>query len=446
MSKSNLRPMGRVAIIGRPNVGKSTLFNALTRSRKSVVRNEPGVTRDIIIEPADWWGREFDVIDTGGITETQDTFSPLIRQQVIQLLGSVDLLVVVLDGKFGLCPEDRDLVRIANESGKPFLLVVNKVDRFQDDELIKSEFYALGHDLLAASFEQRRNVDEIVEWIIRNLPESEASHRKGIRLAIVGKPNVGKSSLCNYLLQENRMLVSDVAGTTVDAVEASFQHGDHDLVIVDTAGLRRQSKRKDGVEYLSAVKSQEAIRRSDVVLLVVDATVGPTEQDAKILEKAVEVNKGFILVANKADLAEEEIPGYRQKFRDQLAREFHFMSDVNLHFISAKTGRGVDKLLDAVVEIYEKLHMRIPTSELNDFFFNTIRKAPAPVYGVSDVKFYYLTQTHQTPPSFICFVNHPEGVNAGYKRFLVKRIQENWNLTGIPIRIFTFKSEGRIDA
>lgn len=430
----------KVAIIGRPNVGKSTLFNVITESRKAVVKDQAGVTRDIIIEPVDIWGKQFDLIDTGGITEAGDLFSKLIREQVSEFLHSVDLVVAVMDGRAGLLPEDRDIIRIAKQTGKPFLLVINKVDKVAEEEMAKSDFYEFGVDIVSASFEQRRGLSDILEWITQRVPARKDEIKEGVRIAIVGKPNVGKSSLSNAILGSNRMLVSDVAGTTVDSVESPFYVNNKKFVLVDTAGLRRSSRREDDVEIISAFKSQEAIRRADLVLLVVDGVQGPTEQDSKIMQAILEDHRGVILVANKSDLGQKEVPEYRKTFRDQVARNFHFYEDVPVVFTSAKMSHGLDDLYEMVEKISEKLQFKIPTSELNDFFFETIRKAPAPVFGNNNVKFYYLTQTYQTPPAFIAFANHPEGVTTGYRRFLIKNIKERWDLHGIPIRIFCMKN------
>jgi GTPase len=259
-------------------------------------------------------------------------------------------------------------------------------------------------------------------------------------LAIVGKPNVGKSSLCNCLLGEQRMIVSEVAGTTVDAVDTQLTVNGKSYILVDTAGLRKSAKRKDDVEILSAFKSQKAIGRADIVLLVIDGLQGPSEQDAKILENILENHKGVVVVANKSDLAMSSVAEYRQNFREKIAQVFHFFPDVIVSFVSAKTGYGIDKLFDIIDEVHQKLTLRLSTSELNNFFFETIRKAPAPVFRNKDVKFFYLTQTHQMPPSFIAFANFPEGVTPAYRRFLAKQVAERWGLKGIPIRIFVLGS------
>ena len=430
------RATSRVAIIGRPNVGKSTLFNYLTDSRKAVVKNQPGVTRDIQIEPGEVWGVKFDVIDTGGLTESQDLYSKLIREQVIDFLKSVDHLIVVLDGRAGLCPEDRDIIRIAKESGRPFMTVINKVDHLHNIELLTAEFYELGVELKTASFEQRYGMDEVLEWIVDQVKRTEHTTRAGLTLAMVGKPNVGKSSLCNRLLGEKRLLVSDRAGTTTDAVDTELVYEGRKFVLIDTAGLRRSVNRGEDLEIISTFKTRDAIGRSDIVLLVVDGNEGPTSQDAKILERILDKHRAVIMVANKIDLAEERMPAYRSWFRKRVEEEMHFFPEIQIAFVSAKTGRGLKDLFDLVVEMEQKITQRIPTRELNDFFIKVIRQAPAPVWGIQNVKFYYLTQTNQQPPAFIAFANHPDGVTPAYRRFLSKRIQEKWQLKGIPIRIF----------
>lgn len=433
----------KVAIIGRPNVGKSTLFNIITETRKAVVKDLAGVTRDIIIEPVDVWGKQFDLIDTGGITEAGDLFSKMIREQVSEFLHSVDLIVAVMDGRAGLLPEDRDIIKFAKQTGKPFLLVINKVDSVSEEEMAKADFYAYGVDIVSASFEQRRGLSDILEWITKRIPERSEQITEGLRLTIVGKPNVGKSSLSNAILGENRMMVSEVAGTTIDSVETPFYVNNKKFMLVDTAGLRRSSRREEDLEIISAFKTKEAIRRADVVLLVVDGTTGPTEQDAKIMQAILDDHKGVILVANKSDLGQKEIPEYRKTFREQVQRNFHFFDDVPVVFTSAKMGHGLDDLYEMIEHVGEKLTQKISTGDLNDFFFQVIRKAPAPVWGNSNVKFYYLTQTYQKPPAFIAFANHPEGVTTGYRRFLIKNIKQKFGLEGIPIRIFCMKSSSK---
>jgi GTP-binding protein len=431
----------KVAIVGRPNVGKSTLFNILTDSRKAVVKNQPGVTRDILIEPVELWGKTFDVIDTGGVTESPDLISKLIREQVSEFLHSVDLVIAVMDGRAGLVPEDRDIIKLVKQVGKPFLLVINKVDRQHEEDMALADFFEFGVDVLGASFEQRRGISEVLEWIHKHMPDTQIQPKKGTRLAFVGKPNVGKSSLCNRFLGEKRMLVSPIAGTTVDSVDSPFMYNDHQYTIVDTAGLRKSARREEDIEILAAFKSQESIRRADLIYLVVDGTIGPTDQDAKIMQSILEDHKAVILVANKSDLGRKQVEDYQKTFREQVERVFHFFRDVPVVFTSAEKGYGIEDLLEETERISESMKIRISTSDLNDFFFETIRKAPAPVWGTTNVKFYYLTQTYQVPPAFIAFANHPDGVDNAYRRFLIKAIKDRWNLHGLPIRIFCMKSK-----
>lgn len=430
------------AIIGRPNVGKSTLFNYLVESRRSVVKNQPGVTRDLIYEEAELWGKTYDLVDTGGITESQDEISQNIREQVIDFLYSVDYLIVVMDYKSGLCTEDREILRIAKESGKEFLLVINKVDRQTDLDIAGAEFYEFGVPLVTCAFESRKGVDQLLEWIHAKLTHAEKEVKEGFCFSIVGKPNVGKSSLTNQLLGRKQQLVTSIAGTTVDSVDFAIDYNGQTYRLIDTAGLRRSSKRYEDVEIISAIKTTQAMQRSDMVLLMIDGTEGPSEQDTKIIEDIIEAHKAVILVVNKLDLCLEDVEEFRKTMREKIERRFHFYVDIPVCFISAKTGRGIKELFKKIEEVREKLSFRVSTGELNDFFMNVIRQAPAPVYGVSNVKFYYLTQTKQVPPSFIAFANHPDGVDNGYRRFLSKRIKEHWGLEGIPVRIFVMKSKG----
>ena len=426
----------QVAIIGRPNVGKSTLFNIITDSRKSVVKNQPGVTRDIVIQRAHAWGKDFDVIDTGGMTEAADRMSQLIREQVIDILSTVDFLLVVVDGRAGLIPEDRDVIRLAQASKKPILIVVNKIDREHELDLKSAEFFEFGAEVVGVSCERRLQVDQILAWICERIADSDKTHERGVTIALVGKPNVGKSSLANKLLGYRRMLVSEIAGTTVDSVDTPLEYNGKQYTLVDTAGLRRSARRTEDVEIIAAFKTQNAIAKADVIALMVSLPDGITEQDAKILSLCLETGKSVVLVANKSDLPVPEQENPRLWFRAQVEDQIQFYPDIPIVFISALTGKGLKDFFAAIDETWEKLHRRIPTSQLNDFFMRVIRQAPAPVYGTVDVKFYYLTQTHQIPPSFIAFANHPEGVTPGYRRFLAKRLKAEFDLEGIPVRIF----------
>lgn len=436
------KPLTNVAIVGRPNVGKSTLFNVLSGMRKAVVKDEPGVTRDILFETAELWGKHYEIIDTGGLTDADDDISVKIKLHVVEFLRSVDFLVVVMDGRAGLLPEDNDIIRIAKESGKPFIIAVNKIDKISELDTLTAEFYQFGTDVVGCSFEQRSGLDPLLQWIFDHVNDNPSFDEDAFILSIVGKPNVGKSSLCNKLLGQERMLVSDIAGTTTDPVDMAFKFNDKNYVLIDTAGLRRTSRRMEDVEVISAFKTEKSIRHSELVLLTIDGTLGPTEQDAKILELIVEQHKGVVLVVNKSDLG-EQMDEYRKRIRAQVEKEFHFYTDIPVVFISATTGKGLKDLFATIEQVREKLYMRIGTRELNDFFMDVIRKAPSPVFNTKDVKFYYLTQTRQFPPSFIAFANHPDGVDNAYRRFISKNLKEHFGLDGIPVRIFVMKSRKR---
>lgn len=429
--------LNQVAIIGRPNVGKSTLFNILTRSRKSMVRNQPGVTRDFIVGETNWWGHDFSVVDTGGLTDDKSDIIKQVKKQVLHVLKEVDLVVAVMDGVAGLTPEDRDIVQIAKESKKPFIIVVNKIDRFQEAEFILSEFYEFGYDLIPTSFEKRDGVDRIVEWIKDNSVSKDVEETNKIRISILGKPNAGKSSLGNHLLGQDRLIVSPMAGTTVDNIESDFKFNAREYTLVDTAGIRRASKREEGIEFISAIKSFGSIGKADIVLLLIDGLLGPTVQDAKIVNEILAKHKPVILVATKSDLTKNKHDeGFRKWFRSRVDDVFHFYPDIPVAFISNLTGHGVKGMFKVVEDVWDKINIKIKTSHINKFLLENIKKTPLPMSGTKKIKFYYMIQTHQKPPSFILFTNYPEGVNPSYRRFLINKLKEEYNLYGIPIRIF----------
>ena len=307
------------AIIGRPNVGKSTLFNYLVESRRSVVKNQPGVTRDLIYEEAELWGKIYDVVDTGGLTEAEDDISTRIRSHVIDFLKSVDYLLVIMDYKSGLCPEDKEIIRIAKESGKDFLLVVNKVDKSHELDIAGSEFYEFGVPLVTCSFENRYGMDRLLEWMSERIETQLSTQSNVFTFSIVGKPNVGKSSLTNQLLGGQKMLVSDIAGTTVDSVDFDFKYNDQPYRLIDTAGLRRTAKRTEDIEIISAFKTSDSIRKSQLVLLMIDGTVGPSEQDTKILQEIIEKDPEALAYWNKFSVSEKKIISAPEKHYTGLA-------------------------------------------------------------------------------------------------------------------------------
>tara|TARA_B100001248_G_scaffold253282_1_gene230355 strand:+ start:16704 stop:18077 length:1374 start_codon:yes stop_codon:yes gene_type:complete len=434
----------QLAIVGRPNVGKSTLFNVLTNTKKALVKDYEGLTRDIQVERGDWLGHEFEVIDTGGITDRESPFALQIKQQVQNLLSTVDAIIFVVDARQGLTLEDRNAFQFVRNSGKPFVIAINKVDSVKDEEVAKYDFYELSECPYSCSFEARRGVSDLLDALMPYLQAQSIKEEKYFTMAIVGKPNAGKSSLTNQLLGEEKMLVSDTAGTTTDSIGAVFQYADKTYKIVDTAGIRRRSKMQDGVEVLSSIKARESIRKADLVLLIVDGLLGPSDQDTKLLSYVVEQAKPAILVANKSDLAEKQIAEYRKSFREKMQEEFHFYSDLPIVFVSAKTSSGIKKLFMQIEEVREKMQRRISTSKLNQFFSEVTKRTPPPVYKTKNVRFLYMTQTEQVPPSFICFVNHSEGVTDSYRRYLINRLKETFDLQGIPLRIYAMRSKASL--
>ncbi len=436
MANNNL---SRFAIVGRPNVGKSTLFNYLVGSRKSLVKNESGVTRDVMFEEAEIWGKSFEIVDTGGLTDSTDHFSELIKTQVRSIIKKTNLILFVTDGRAGLLPEDKDILKLIQKSGVPFLVIINKVDNINELEEAKTDFYEIGNELISLSLERRIGCDLLLEWIYKNTKDIQPIELDDcIKLVCIGKPNVGKSSLVNFLAKEDRLIVSDIAGTTTDSVDVRVNYDDTEYEFLDTAGLRKNND-KTGLEVLSGFKSMNAIKRCNIALLLVDGSEGTSEQDARIVQKCVEMHKPIILVANKIDIAERTIEEFRSSFKKKFAEDFHFINDLPICFISAKTGKGIKALFERINHINSKLNFRISTSDLNEFFTDVIRLAPSPVRGTKSVKFYYLTQTRQIPPSFLCFANYPEAVTPSYRRFLMKNIKKKWDLLGIPIRLFVMK-------
>lgn len=427
----------RILIVGRPNVGKSSLFNRLVRQRKALVINQPGVTRDILKQKTSWWGVDFEVWDSGGIWSEGSAWGSLIDKKVQQAIRISDLILFVMDARSGFMEADKKTFQLVKKSGKPFLALVNKVDELKKSDLLLIDFYRLGTNLFPCAFEQDRGITEVVEWILSH-SKKKVKVEGSVSIPIVcllvaGKTNVGKSTLCNALLKKERMLTSPVAGTTVDVVEDQFQYGNRLYNLLDTAGKTRV---RDKTQSLADFKSHQSFKEADLILILVDYSTGPSRQDAHLIHSCVEEHKAVIVVVNKWDLvAKTDKDISKVEYRKNIQSKFRFYPDLPIVFISALNSSGLGGLMKKVDEVYQKLHLRISTSALNRFFTEVIRKAPAPVYRVQDVKFYYLTQTHQIPPSFIAFANYPEGIRDSYRRFLVRQIQNRWNLKGIPIRI-----------
>lgn len=443
--------MSRVLIVGRPNVGKSSLFNRLIRKRQSLVVNQPGVTRDILKQKTSWWGNNFEVWDSGGLWAEESAYGKIINTKVKQAVQESDLILCVMDARSGLLEEDKKTFHLIRKSGKPFFVLINKVDEQKKEELLLSDFYSLGCRLLACAFEKDRGISEVVEWIVNQLSTKQSvpveEEKSAERLLLIGKTNVGKSTLCNALLKQDRMLTSPVAGTTMDIVSDQFQYGGRLYTLLDTAGKTKSEK--DKTQSLADFKTRQNFKSADLILLLVDYLTGPSRQDAQLIHLCMKEHKAVIIVVNKWDLSEEEpenkLMGFpfkhkKEEYRKNIQDKFRFYPDLPVVFISALHSSGLGALMKKVEDVCQKLQMRISTSELNQFFTQVIRKSPAPVYGTQNVKLYYLTQTKQTPPSFIAFANYPQGIRDSYHRFLIRQIQDKWNLKGIPIRISVLSS------
>ena len=443
MQKLDSEDLFSVALVGRPNVGKSSLFNVLCKKRLALVRNEPGVTRDLRRGVAKWWGKEFSVVDTGGWTNAEDVISRAIKEKLQQHLNSFDFLIFVCDAREGLTSDDKNFFSLVRESGKPFVVALNKCDSEDQNEY---DFYGLGTEtFLKISCEHKIGISDLIEQVFQHVenfeielseedPESHLSD--DFPITVVGKPNVGKSSLVNRILKKEQQLVSSVAGTTTDTLSFEGQHGDMRFLIYDTAGVRRKTKLDGGLEGLTMIKALETIDTADFILVVLDGTESPSRQEARLIERASAQNKPFLIVVNKWDLAKDLDEVNRDTYKKDLIKEFHFLKSFEVVFVSALTGSHIDKLFEKIQFLKEKMSKRISTGELNRFFDRAVKMTPAPFYNNKQVRLYYITQTKQKTPSFLCFANHPKGVTPAYRRFLENRIREEFDFSGVPVRVF----------
>jgi len=427
-----------VAVVGRPNVGKSTFFNRVVGGRVAIVDDRPGVTRDRNFAKADWAGRHFFLVDTGGIIEGSD--EPLdraIREQAYAAVQEADVILFLVDGKAGVHPLDERLADILRKSGPQVLLVVNKMDNFPDDTG-HLDFWSLGMgEPLPVSAISGKGSGDLLDAIVAELPEREGTHGEEegvIRVAVVGKPNVGKSSFVNRLFGEERAVVSEVAGTTRDPVDSRMQYHDRTLVFVDTAGLRRQSKVKDSLEYYSALRTAKVVRGADVCLVLVDATEPIHIQDLRVVEQAWEAGAGVILVANKWDLVEKDHMTAAQ-FKKDIRLRAPFLKWVPVVFTSALSGQRVRKCLDQILEVQDVRNERIPTAEVNQALEALLRHQPPPHSRGRRVKLRYGTQISTGPPTFLFFANLPKALPDHYIRYVHNSLRERWGFVGSPVRI-----------
>ena len=431
------KPM--VAVVGRPNVGKSTFFNKMAGQRISIVEDVPGVTRDRITADVEWLGHVFTLIDTGGIDpRSEDSLLSQMREQAQIAIDMADVICFFTDARDGLTDDDREVANLLRRTGKPVLLVVNKIDyQGLDDSLY--EFYELGlGDPIGISSVNMLGFGDLLDEIIRCLPESDSPEETGgerIQLAIVGRPNVGKSSLTNRLLGINRTMVSDIAGTTRDAVDTEFISEDGIAFnIIDTAGIRRKRSVEDNtLERYSVLRSIAAIKRCDVALLMIDANDGVTEQDTKIAGLIHEEGKGVLIVVNKWDMVEKET-GTLEKTRKKVLNDLKFMDYAPVAFISAFTGQRVNTILQQVSGIYQNARRRVPTGVLNDVINDAVNDLQPPMQGGRRLRIYYATQGSIQPPTFILFVNDPELLNFSYERYLENFFRKTMDFSGTPIR------------
>ena len=423
-----------VALVGRPNVGKSALFNRIVGHDTAIVSEEAGTTRDRHFARAEWQGRGFFLVDTGGITD--DSRAPLdaaVRQQVEVAIEEADLLLMVVDGKNGLHPIDGRIAEILRGSGKPFIVVVNKVDNPTDPGWY--EFFELGAgDPVPVSAINGKQSGDLLDLIVSRIPEVAPEPQDSLRIAVIGRPNVGKSSFVNKLLGEERLVVSEVAGTTRDAIDSTIRYHGEEMVFVDTAGLRRQSRVEDGIEFYSALRSRRAIERADLCLLLVDATEKLNNQDLKIAALAWEAGRGLIIIVNKWDLFEKDDKS-AQRFEKECREKAPFLAFVPFLFTSAKTGLRVNKVLDVILEVSAERMKRITTSEVNERLGELIKRLQPPQAAGREVRLNYATQVDVAPPTFAIFGNHPDLVQEHYVRYLHNGFRESWGFRGNPVRI-----------
>lgn len=427
-----------VAIVGRPNVGKSTLFNKITGQRISIVEDTPGVTRDRIYADASWLDKHFTLIDTGGIEpQSKDEILSQMRRQAQMAIEMADVVIFMVNVRDGLTANDSDICAMLLKAKKKIVLAVNKVDNIGDPPFEFYEFYNLGlGDPVAISSTHGLGVGDLLDEVCKQFPEdADTSEEEGeIKVAVIGRPNAGKSSLINKILGENRLIVSNIAGTTRDAIDSKFYVGDDKFVLIDTAGMRKRGKIDEVVERYSVIRSLAAVDRSDVCIMMIDATQGICEQDTKIAGYAHEQGKACIIAVNKWDAVENKDSRTMREFTDRLKEEFAYMPYASLMFISAKTGQRIDKLLEEVKRVNEQHKRRITTGMLNDMLNEAMAKQQPPSDKGKRLKIYYGTQASVAPPTFILFVNSAELFHYSYLRFIENQLRTMFGFEGTPVK------------
>jgi GTP-binding protein len=428
-----------VALVGRPNVGKSTLFNRIVGKMVAIVDPTPGVTRDRIYMPTEWSGKAFVLIDTGGLRFAEDGIGEMVRKQALTAIEEAEVVVLVVDGKEGLHPLDVEIALLLRGKGKRGIVAVNKVDNPGPSPLL-AEFYSLGlGDPIPVSAIHGLGIDMLLDRIVEGLPRTEAVAEEDlVKIAVVGRPNVGKSSFVNRVLGEERVIVDDLPGTTRDSIDTRFSWKGREALLIDTAGIRKKSKVPFGIEAYGVVRALRSIGRSDVSILLVDALEGVTEQDARIAGFIMDSGKGIVIVVNKWDLVERKEKGFEVEafVRKALA----FLPNPPVVLASAKTGKNVSLAIEAAFRVADQRAMRIPTGQLMRTIGRIISEHP-PSFRGKDVRIYYMSQVGVKPPTFVLFTNIPDGVTENYKRFLANRIRELFGFEGSPIRILVRRKE-----
>lgn len=431
-----------VAVVGRPNVGKSTLFNRVLGSRVAIVDEAPGVTRDRNFAPAEWAGREFFIVDTGGVVEEEEGIDRSVREQALAAVEQADVILCVVDGRAGVHPLDQRMADILRESGRPVVLAVNKMDRYPD-ESDHHDFWTLGlGEPSPVSAISGKGSGDLLDRVVAHLPEEAPGDRDPdtLRVAVVGKPNVGKSSFVNRLLGEDRVVVNDVPGTTRDPVDTPLVYHGRRMALVDTAGLRRQSRVSDSLEYYSAIRTERVVQEADVCIVLVDAVDGVHAQDLKIVDRAWEAGAGVILCLNKWDEVENRGPQATAEITRYLQQKMPQLRWVPLLFISALTGQRVRRTLDRVLEVEEERERRIPTPEVNEVLEELVRKQPPPHSQGRAVRIKFATQVATAPPTFVLFSNLPKEIPEHYLRYLHNGFRERWGFSGTALRLLVRQS------
>lgn len=426
-----------VAIVGRPNVGKSTFFNRMIQSPSAIVHNMSGVTRDRKYGSCEWNGRQFDLIDTGGLSpDLSQNFQHEITKQVLLAIDEANLILFMVDARTGIHIWDENMLQILRRQNKALCLLVNKVDT-HTELLLANEFHAFGiQPIFMLSSINGSGSGELLDYIVQQIPDSASSNTKSRldRITIIGQPNVGKSTLLNALLGRDRSIVSAVAGTTRDTLETEYHFGEHHFLLTDTAGIRKKNKEKEDIEFYSIIRAVRAIENSDAVFLLIDASKGLTHQDLHLFEMSVKRGKGIVLLVNKWDLIDKNTNTARD-FSEEIRQRLAPFKDVPILFISAQEKQRIYQAINTISEVIKRRKLRIETSKLNELIKNIISQQNPPSYRGHKVQIKYATQIHKDIPTFLFFANYPDAINLPYKNFLENRLREALDLTGVPIRL-----------